>query len=207
MEALDPLLHPEAYGGLIFTSSRTVEGIHRRDAALDDAGHHWTAAALPFWRRKPVFVVGVTTGAAAAAEFGCTVQGQTTGSAALLADAVVALEGAGKAALQPLLFVCGKERGDTLPDRLACAGVAVQEMHVYAGSVSEQAAQAVVDWVCANDAAAVVFFSPRGPAPCNCLSPLRGVRGHRTNDGGERRGCHRHSPRQRGHRAATLRGG
>jgi len=132
------LARPEAYGGLIFTSPRAVEAVRRLGSLLEA------------WRRRPVYVVGPRT-AAAAQELGLQPRGETAGSGRELARLILqALRPE-----RPLLFLCGARRRDELPTLLREEGLPLEELVVYdtRPSVPELPAEAP-DWV--------VFFSPSG---------------------------------------------
>ena len=120
----NPLMAPRLYSGLIFTSPRAVERVHAWSALQDDSGL-WATSCLPAWQTLPVFAVGPKTAAAAAAFLSCEPRGVATGSAAKLAEEVISAHQARiiSGDTLPLLFLCGKERRDTIPYLLAEANV------------------------------------------------------------------------------------
>lgn len=141
-EALrEALGHPAAYGGLVLTSPRSAEALHRQRALDPDVVFPWTT--------KPAFVVGPRTAASARA-LGLRPEGADSGSADLLADRI-----ADRRFERPLLFLCSDRRRDVLPDRLASAGLPVEELCVYETHLrTDVTFDPVPDWL--------VFFSPSG---------------------------------------------
>ena len=138
----DKLRAPERYGGLVLTSPRAVEALHRIDA---------NSGLLTLWREKPAYVVGPKT-ASEASLLGLEPAGQEGGAAEELADMIVQ-----DPPEMPLLFLCGNRRRDVLPEQLLAAGVPFEELVVYethpvgALDVSSHPAP---DWL--------VAFSPSG---------------------------------------------
>jgi len=119
----NPLLSPQLFSGLVFTSGRAVEEV-RRWADAQDPAAAWAQYCREAWRGKPVFAVGPKTGRDVQGLLGVEGLGITTGAAASLADEIVRLAGGlGDLQKRPLLFVCGDGRRDELPDALAAAHV------------------------------------------------------------------------------------
>jgi len=138
---------PEDYAGLILTSPRAVEALRDFDLAA--------------WRDHPTFVVGPRT-AGEATKLGLRPVGAESGSADDLADVIIA-----HSFEQPLLFVCGDRRRDTLPDRLCAADVTFEEVVVYrtlgdADELADTVERMQPEWL--------VFFSPSGVETAEVLA-------------------------------------
>lgn len=132
------LARPEAYGGLVCTSQRAVEALREVD--------------LTAWRDKPTFVVGPATAEAARA-LRLRPRGEDAGDADTLAGYI-----AGRSFARPLLFLCGNQRRDELPDRLRAAAVAFEEFVAYRTVLMPS----VLDGLAADPPDWVAFFSPSG---------------------------------------------
>lgn len=111
------LASPERYAGLVLTSPRAAEAL----------AHH--PRHLPSWRGRPVFAVGPAT-AQALRRLGLDPVGAEAGCAEALAERVAASRDPADA--RPFLFLAGARRLDVLPDALQRAGVAFEEVTVYA---------------------------------------------------------------------------
>ena len=134
----DHLAEPGRFGGLILTSPRAADALSGYD--------------LGGWHGKPTFAVGPAT-AVRTRHLGLRTEGEQAGSAAALADAIIA-----KPPAAPLLFICGDRRRDVLPDRLRAAGISFEACVVYRttgdASVLRRALEDRPEWL--------VFFSPSG---------------------------------------------
>jgi uroporphyrinogen-III synthase len=108
------LAHPEAYGGLILTSPRSVEAVRRLGESVEA------------WCRHPVYAVGPRTAEAARA-LGLRPRGQESGTGISLAR-FIAMQ---PRPLHPLLFLCGARRREELPMLLRQHGVPLEERVVY----------------------------------------------------------------------------
>jgi uroporphyrinogen-III synthase len=131
------LVRPEQYGGLVATSQRAVEAL---------AQH---ARLLAPWADRATYAVGPAT-ADAIRRLGLpTVAEEPT--AERLAQRIIENHTA-----EPLLFLAGNRRLDTLPDALWEAGVAFEELEVYRSVPvpPEVPSSMNVSWA--------VFFSPSG---------------------------------------------
>lgn len=135
------LRYAARYGALILTSPRAVEALRLQlEREPDLAGP---------WRKKPAFVVGPRTGADVE-ELGFQPLGAESGRADELAEFIISEGPEG-----PLLFLAGNRSRDLLPERLADAGIEVDECVVYRTIVREDLPQMEAgSWV--------VFFSPSG---------------------------------------------
>lgn len=131
---------PEAYGGLVCTSPRSVQALEQ---ACPPA--HANHAA---WTAKPVYVVGPRTAEAVAAWGGRPV-GQEAGNAEALA-AHIAQEAPSR-----LLFISGNRRRATLPRALVQEGQVFDEVEVYRTRLRR-------DIVLPDPPAWLAFFSPSG---------------------------------------------
>lgn len=139
---------PGRYAGLICTSPRSA-------AAIREAG-----VALGLWRTHAIWAVGPAT-AQGLREAGLYAAGAEAGSAEALADLIAARQWA-----RPLLFLAGSRRRDVLPDRLAEAGIAFEELTVYHTHVCtalDLPALEPIDWL--------VLYSPSG---CEALAEAAG---------------------------------
>ncbi|HMB91519.1 MAG TPA: uroporphyrinogen-III synthase [Rhodothermales bacterium] len=137
------LKEPDAFGGLICTSPRSV-------AALTQV---WAndIARQTAWSEKPVFVVGPRT-AAAVHDLGLTAVGADSGNAAALAEIICQ-----RTFSLPLLFLSGNRRRDALSDQLTAGGTPFQEICVYETHLRTDLpldTLPALDWL--------AFFSPSG---------------------------------------------
>ena len=128
------LANPDSFGGLVLTSPRAADALAEHD--------------LTGWREKPTFVVGPRTAERAQA-LGLRTEGEEAGSAAALAETVIA---------NKILFLCGDRRRDELPERLRSAGKACEEVVVYR-TIGDAAELGNALEKCPDG---VVFFSPSG---------------------------------------------
>ena len=89
--------------------------------------------------------------------------GENCGNAESLSDFIIS-ERKSKKSSKPLLFLCGNQRRDVLPERLAASGIEFEEHVVYctepASNLSEK-----LELACSKQIPRViVFFSPSGVA-------------------------------------------
>jgi uroporphyrinogen-III synthase len=139
----DRLRQRGQYGGIVATSPRAGRALRR---VFDSDG---TIHAE--WEEAPAFVVGPKTAERFRA-LGLDVQGAHTGSADALASWI-----ADAGPEQPLLFLSGNRRRETLPEGLREAGVAFDEQVVY-----ETHTRGDLSLPSGAGGAWLVFFSPSG---------------------------------------------
>lgn len=133
----------EQYGGIIATSSRAgraLQQVLEENEALHDA-----------WSGAPVYVVGPKTAAQFRA-LGFEVLGEDSGNAGALASWIAEADPE-----QPLLFLSGNRRRDTLPAGLRDAGITFEEQVVY-----ETHTRSDLSLPTSAKSAWLVFFSPSG---------------------------------------------
>uniref|UniRef100_A0A7N4NWB6 Uroporphyrinogen-III synthase n=1 Tax=Sarcophilus harrisii TaxID=9305 RepID=A0A7N4NWB6_SARHA len=85
----EKLSHPEAYGGLVFTSPRAVEALQ---LSLERAGQLevWKKSLKEKWRLKPAYVVGQAT-ASLVKKVGLAAEGEKCGNGEKLAEYICSL--------------------------------------------------------------------------------------------------------------------
>lgn len=118
---------PGAYAGLIATSPRGVEAIKRVWGRSNGTGER---GVISPWTNRPFYAAGPET-ARRARGLGFEPTGAEAGSAAELAERIIADRQPDPQAGRPLLFLAGNRRRDDLPDRLAEARVPMEELVVY----------------------------------------------------------------------------
>ncbi|XP_007934993.1 uroporphyrinogen-III synthase [Orycteropus afer afer] len=121
----EKLSHPEAYGGLIFTSPRAVEAVELC-LEKDNKTEAWKKSLKEKWNAKPVYVVGNAT-ASLVRKIGLDSEGKNSGSAEKLAECICSRE----SPALPLLFPCGTLKGEILPNMLKDQGVPMESLPVY----------------------------------------------------------------------------
>ncbi|MFB6099402.1 MAG: uroporphyrinogen-III synthase, partial [Salinibacter sp.] len=133
----------EEYGALVATSPRVA-------TALSELFGEQSGLADE-WRGAPAYAVGPKT-ARCLRKFGLRPRGDDAGSAAALAERIVAEKPS-----VPLLFLCGNRRRDTLPHRLREAGIPFDEVVVY-----ETRTREALTLPPSEGSTWLVFFSPSG---------------------------------------------
>ena len=180
---------PGAYAGLIATSPRAVEAINRALGSArqgePDRAPEWklqseVAASetdvIPPWRNRPFYAAGPET-ARRARVLGFEPIGAEAGSAAELAERIVADRRPDPQAGRPLLFLAGNRRRDDLPDRLAEARVPMEELIVYRSELRRS-----LDWTPSEPAGNP---SPE-PSSDAAREPTRGPARERRSDDSHR---------------------
>ena len=137
------LQNPDAYEGLIITSQRAVSAL-QRFLPMFSPLHE-------MWRTKPVYVVGPAT-KKSAEEMGFETRGERSLNARNLAALVAEKQGN-----RALLFLCGEQRRDELPEALRAYGIPFFECIVY--RTIPRNPLALSDW---EKPDWVVCYSPRG---------------------------------------------
>ncbi|RYP92543.1 hypothetical protein DL770_001301 [Monosporascus sp. CRB-9-2] len=170
-----------AYGGLIFTSQRAVEGF----AKLVEEGRGKGAAGWPHLQDIPLYSVGPATTRALKAipqDPPLQVFGEHTGIGDVLAQFILEHYGEwyrDRPTKPPLLFMVGEQRRDIIPKTLMDATlpgdrrIEVTEVVVYGTGVMESFAEdfrEVLQQTSNRPRRWVVVFSPTG-----CDSMLRGL--------------------------------
>lgn len=143
------LENPEKYAGLILTSSRTVEAIHRTGVPLDK------------WMTLRNYCVGQTTRNKIDTDLGTgwTVKGGAdTGNAELLSDLMLS-DLTGTPTDLPFLFPCSNLALGTLVTRLATAGQGIESIEVYETIKHEELDEEVTK-VDLDSVDFILFFSP-----------------------------------------------
>lgn len=149
LAALDEKLNDKDYTGLIVTSPRAVEA----------AGQRWTVAKFEAWRARRLYAVGAASARLARGRLGLDARGAGAGSAAALADLVLA-ENTDSA---KFLFPCGNLSSETLPNLLQSKGISVDSLTVYETEENENLREELIKLsepecgLCC-----MVFFSPSG---------------------------------------------
>jgi len=139
----DRLESPNRYGGLIATSPRAGQALHRVFR---------TASTLrKEWGGRPAYAVGPKTGQWLR-RLGLDVQDEGAGTASDLVSVIVDSH-----VSRPLLFLCGSRRRDELPNGLREAGIPLREQVVY-----ETRTRSEVDLPGPSAHPWLVFFSPSG---------------------------------------------
>ncbi|KAI9468591.1 tetrapyrrole biosynthesis, uroporphyrinogen III synthase [Coemansia mojavensis] len=168
----------QVYSAIIFTSQNAVK-------ALSTAAAQWRSRSesksqTDLWNQLlqlPIFVVGKATGSACKALGNCQIYGEESGSAAVLLPEIIKFskqkrQETGKP--PKLLFFCGDQRRDTLPNGIRQSGEAelveiisyrtiAREISTVAGDLSK-AVQRILS-ISSNDKEMVVWlvlFSPSG---------------------------------------------
>nr|XP_020034939.1 uroporphyrinogen-III synthase isoform X2 [Castor canadensis] len=121
----EKLSHPEGYGGLIFTSPRSVEALELC-LEKDSKTEVWEKSLKEKWNAKSVYVVGNAT-ASLVSKIGLDAEGESSGNAEKLAEYICSRE----PSTLPLLFPCGTLKGDTLPKMLKDKGIPMESINVY----------------------------------------------------------------------------
>ncbi len=111
----EALAHIGRYEAIVVSSPRTARALRER---WETAGHR--AAELP-----EIWAAGPST-AARLSGLAPVHSPENGGGAVILADLMLAAQVQG-----PILYLCGVERRDELPERLGSAGVVVQEVVCY----------------------------------------------------------------------------
>ncbi|XP_048843847.1 uroporphyrinogen-III synthase isoform X2 [Brienomyrus brachyistius] len=109
------LLQPEKYGGLIFTSPRTVEAA-RACLEAHSKMEEWDASVKDRWNVRLVYVVGKAT-AALVRSLGLLPQGEDSGTASVLSQFILE-NAADEPQKSPFLFPCGSIKREVLPTTL-----------------------------------------------------------------------------------------
>ncbi|XP_048465084.1 uroporphyrinogen-III synthase isoform X1 [Rhincodon typus] len=166
------LSHPEAYGGLIFTSPRAVEAV---TLCLGEKAirEEWNNNFLKDkWKEKSVYVVGKST-AKLVKEIGLVTQGEDSGNAEKLAEHICNKESSNSL---PLLFPCGALKREILPKCLREKGVPLESLTVYKTSQHPCFQQALDDYFSEQGIPDIItFFSPSGVK--FCLSTIKKLTG------------------------------
>ncbi|XP_020829314.1 uroporphyrinogen-III synthase isoform X1 [Phascolarctos cinereus] len=152
------LSHPEAYGGLIFTSPRAVEAVElclERDNKLEV----WKKSLKEKWHVKPAYVVGQAT-ACLVRKIGLATEGEKCGNGEKLAEYICSRE---KPETLPLLFPCGTLKGETLPKMLRQKGIPLESITVYQKIQHPGIRDSLKNYFSSQGVpASVTFFSPSG---------------------------------------------
>ena len=143
-EALRRCLHRGGdYAALVATSPRVGRALHQAFRSEPPLRTQW--------RGRRAYVVGPKTGRWLR-KLGLEVRGEETGTAAALVEQIV-----GEAPEEPLLFLSGNRRRDTLPTGLRDAGVVFEEQVVY-----ETHTRSTLDLPAPSGERWLVVFSPSG---------------------------------------------
>ncbi len=118
---------------VVFTSINAVQNVGK-----------YVDRVEPDWK---IFCIGSATREQATEIFGETKIAGTADSAGALADAIIA-----KQNISSVVFFCGKQRREELPEKLSRHGIAVKEMVIYETMQSPHHIT--------NDYDAILFYSP-----------------------------------------------
>ncbi|XP_031812875.1 uroporphyrinogen-III synthase isoform X1 [Sarcophilus harrisii] len=154
----EKLSHPEAYGGLVFTSPRAVEALQ---LSLERAGQLevWKKSLKEKWRLKPAYVVGQAT-ASLVKKVGLAAEGEKCGNGEKLAEYICSRE---TPATLPLLFPCGTLKGEVLPKTLKQKGILLESLTVYQKVQHPRMQDSLKSYFSTQGVpAGVTFFSPSG---------------------------------------------
>ncbi|NXX18813.1 HEM4 synthase, partial [Podargus strigoides] len=158
----EKLSHPEAYGGLVFTSPRALEAI-KICLKENSKNKAWSKSLKQKWSTKPAYVVGKAT-ASLVEEIGLTPHGEKSGNAEKLADYVCSRE---KPDSSDLLFPCGALKREVLPTALREKGIPLESLTVYQTTQHPHLEECLSSYFSQQGIpASVVFFSPSGVKFC-----------------------------------------
>ncbi|NXK97027.1 HEM4 synthase, partial [Formicarius rufipectus] len=166
----EKLSHPECYGGLVFTSPRSLEAIKicLKENSKKEA---WSKSLKQMWNMKPTYVVGKAT-ASLVEDIGLTPQGERCGNAEKLAEYICSREKPNSSAL---LFPCGALKREVLPTVLREKGVPLESLTVYQTTQHPDLQEALSSYFQQGIPASVAFFSPSGVR--FCLQHIRKLSG------------------------------
>ncbi|ELK11834.1 Uroporphyrinogen-III synthase [Pteropus alecto] len=155
----EKLCHPEAFGGLIFTSPRAVEAVEL-SLGTGNKTEVWKKSLKEKWNAKPVYVVGNAT-ASLVNKIGLDTEGEHCGNAEKLAEYICSRE----TPALPLLFPCGALKGETLPKTLKDRGIPMESITVYQ-KIPHPGIQVNLNSYYSEQGvpASITFFSPSGLA-------------------------------------------
>ncbi|XP_076810996.1 uroporphyrinogen-III synthase-like isoform X1 [Clavelina lepadiformis] len=140
-----------SFSGIIFTSKRAVEAVADCCAAGLPAG----------WRERPCFVVGDAT-KAAASKLGFPCVGHQSGNADNLAQMIILSKVIFPRGV-PLLFVCGKQRRDELPNALTQNDVPLKIIEAYEVTEDPALSSNINTYLREHSVPShIVYFSPSG---------------------------------------------
>jgi uroporphyrinogen-III synthase len=115
------------------------------------------AGKIPPWK---IFTTGPITSGLVERYFGASLIGAPASSAEELANSIIACGN-----ISEIVFICGRQRRNALPDRLAQQGIKVLEMVVYETITSSQEISEYYDGICFFSPSAVhSFFADHGVA-------------------------------------------
>ncbi|XP_048843848.1 uroporphyrinogen-III synthase isoform X3 [Brienomyrus brachyistius] len=167
------LLQPEKYGGLIFTSPRTVEAA-RACLEAHSKMEEWDASVKDRWNVRLVYVVGKAT-AALVRSLGLLPQGEDSGTASVLSQFILE-NAADEPQKSPFLFPCGSIKREVLPTTLREHGVPLETLTVYQTAQHPDLERKLTDYFSEKGVpASVAFFSPSGVR--FCLETVRRLSG------------------------------
>lgn len=171
------LAHPEAYGGLIFTSPRAVDAVKLCLCEKGGIREAWYNHSLrKLWNEKPIYVVGKST-ANLVKEIGLAPLGEESGNAEKLA-AYICINNSSISL--PLLFPCGTLKRETLPRCLHEKNVPLDSFTIYQTSPHPSFQQALSDYFSEQGIpASITFFSPSGVR--FCLKTIKDLAGDSIN--------------------------
>jgi uroporphyrinogen-III synthase len=131
----------------IQTEPLPVDGIaHSANAVFTSMNAVEAVAAAPIAAPAMVFCMGNTTAKLISEHFGQDVIKGTAENAAALADVII------QSGVKEVVFYCGDQRRDDLPDKLSANDIAVTEVIVYRTIATPQPIK--------KDYTAILFFSP-----------------------------------------------
>uniref|UniRef100_UPI00398F20FC uroporphyrinogen-III synthase n=1 Tax=Pristiophorus japonicus TaxID=55135 RepID=UPI00398F20FC len=157
------LSHPEAYGGLIFTSPRAVDAV-KLCLGEKAVREEWNNNSLKEqWNEKSIYVVGRST-ANLVKEIGLATEGEDSGNAEKLAEHICSKESSKSL---PLLFPCGALKREILPKCLRENNVPLESITVYQTSQHPCFQQALNNYFSEQGIPeSITFFSPSGVKFC-----------------------------------------
>nr|XP_002128471.1 uroporphyrinogen-III synthase-like [Ciona intestinalis] len=150
----DAISAPDSWSGIIFTSKRSVEAVQLSlDTPLSE-----------LWASKPCYAVGEST-AKMAENLGFISKGGNSGNAQVLAELIVQEQKLVNN--QPLLFICGQLKRETLPSVLTCNEIPFHTITAYETVKNPVVDEAVQSYVEVNGSPDfITFFSPSGHRFC-----------------------------------------
>jgi uroporphyrinogen-III synthase len=157
------LENPEKHSGLVFTSQRAVEAVHRcvKDTAFEEK---WSSSLKAKWSQLPVFVTGKATGEQVRERLNfSSIFGEDSGSAQALTQTILNTLPADSQ--KELLFPCANIKKETLPSALKEKGYGIYCVTAYCTQPDPSLAESLQKHFLNETLKlpeCIVFFSPSG---------------------------------------------
>ncbi|GBM35553.1 Uroporphyrinogen-III synthase [Araneus ventricosus] len=148
------LLCPENFCGIIFTSPRTVQAVHR---IFDTTGFD-----ISKWQKKENYAVGEATSKLAASLLELDLLGEEAGSSEELCKVILSSADCEKF-VEPFLFPCSQKSKDTVPKTLTESGLEVKKVICYKTECNSHLEESLEKLIAEKGIPdIIVFFSPSG---------------------------------------------